>query len=308
MPHKGKYITINKPKLLMTLKSTCLFALALWLLWPHHSVQAQTAATRYRVACCDWMMLKRQKLGEFALSKRVGADGVELDMGPLGRRVMFDNQLRDPAQARRFRHVADSLGIAVPSVAMSGFFAQDFITRPNYLDLTADCLNTMQHFGSKVAFLPLSGSGKDWHRAGARRDSLVARLHRVGEMARRRGLVIGIRTSLDAEAMIRLLKEIKSKGIGIYYNFQDAADHQRDIPAELKKLGRRRIVQIHASNTDSVNLREDPEIDLPAIRRTLDRMGWKGWLVVERSRDVSKVRDVAHNFSRNVAYIKEVFR
>ena len=37
-------------------------------------------------------------------------------------------------------------------------------------------------------------------------------------------------------------------------------------------------------------------------------MGWGGWLVVERSRDVRRVRDVKYNFSRNVAYIKEVFR
>lgn len=292
----------------MTLKSLYLLFLALWLTVPSGTIDAQPAAPRYRVACCDWMMLKRQKLGEFALSRRIGADGVELDMGPLGRRVMFDNQLRDSVQARRFRHVADSLGIAVPSVAMSGFFAQDFISRPNYIALINDCFDTMHHFGSKVAFLPLGGCGTEWHQPGARRDTLVARLHRVGEMARSRGVVVGIRTSLDAVATIRLLKEVRSKGIRIYYNFQDAADHHRNIPAELKRLGRRRIVQIHASNTDSVNLREDPEINLPAIRRTLDRMGWRGWLVIERSRDVTKVRDVAHNFGRNVAYIKEVFR
>ena len=42
-------------------------------------------AQRYHVAACDWMMLKRQKLGEFALARQLGADGVEMDMGPLGK-------------------------------------------------------------------------------------------------------------------------------------------------------------------------------------------------------------------------------
>ena len=37
---------------------------------------------QYRVAACDWMMLKRQKLGEFQLAKDINADGVEVDMGP----------------------------------------------------------------------------------------------------------------------------------------------------------------------------------------------------------------------------------
>ncbi len=269
---------------------------------------SQTVTPRYRVAACDWMMLKRQKLGEFQLAHQIGADGVEVDMGGLGNRVLFDNQLRDSVQARKFRVAAIRNGVSVPSMAMSGFFAQSFLQRPNYKDLLADCFQTMRLFGSKVAFLPLGGSGKDWQVDGPARDSLVMRLCIAGEMAHKEGVVIGIRTGMDAKWNKRLLRAVKSDNIKIYYNFQDAADNHRDICRELKQLGAKRIVQIHASNTDSVNLREDPEIDLPKIRKTLDRMGWSGWLVVERSRDVNRVRDVKYNFSRNVAYLKEVFK
>ncbi len=269
---------------------------------------SQTVTPRYRVAACDWMMLKRQKLGEFQLARQIGADGVEVDMGGLGNRVLFDNQLRDSVQARKFRVAAIRNGVSVPSMAMSGFFAQSFLQRPNYKDLLADCFLTMRLFGSKVAFLPLGGSGKDWQVDGPARDSLVMRLCIAGEMAHKEGVVIGIRTGMDAKWNKRLLRAVKSDNIKIYYNFQDAADNHRDICRELKQLGAKRIVQIHASNTDSVNLREDPEIDLPKIRKTLDRMGWSGWLVVERSRDVNRVRDVKYNFSRNVAYLKEVFK
>ena len=53
------------------------------------------AQPQYRVAACDWMMLKRQKLGEFQLARDIGADGIEMDMGPLGQRPAFDNKLRD---------------------------------------------------------------------------------------------------------------------------------------------------------------------------------------------------------------------
>lgn len=263
---------------------------------------------RYRVAACDWMMLKRQKLGEFALARQIGADGVELDMGPLGKRLLFENALREDAVAVRFRHTADSMDVAVPSVAMSGFFAQNLVKRTNYRDLMNDCLATMKVFGSKVAFLPLGGSGKEWKQKGPQRDSMVAILHDMGEMACASGVRIGIRTGEDAKFDKRLLKDIGSAGVGIYFNFQDAADGGRDICKELKRLGRKRIVQIHASNTDAVNLPDDPEIDLPAIKRTLDRMGWSGWLVVERSRDAKHVRDVKYNFGRNVAYLKQVFQ
>lgn len=94
----------------------------------------------------------------------------------------------------------------------------------------------------------------------------------------------------------------------IYFNLQDALDAGRDPVKELKTLGKDNICQIHLSNTDGFNLREDPEVDLPAIKATLDKMGWSGWLVVERSRDKNHVRDTKRNFGNNVAYIKEVFR
>ena len=266
------------------------------------------AQQRYRVAACDWMMLKRQKIGEFKLAREIGADGVEMDIGPLGQRVLFDNKLRDANFQQLFRHTADSVGVKVPSMAMSGFFAQNFLKRDNYCELINDCLQSMEVMGSRVAFLPLGGSGHEWKEKGAARTELVRRLHEVGEMARLAGKVIAIRTQLDAKGDKKLLKEIKSEGIKIYYNLQDAVDNGRDPAKELKKLGRKRVAQIHASLTDSVTLDEDPRIDMYRVKKVLDKMKWEGWLVVERSRNAKDVKNVKGNYSRNVAYLKEVFQ
>ena len=263
---------------------------------------------QYRVAACDWMMLKRQKLGEFQLAKDINADGVEVDMGPLGKRVLFDNKLREPAFQQLFRRTADSLGIAVPSIAMSGFFAQSFLERENYKDLIVDCLNTMDVMGARVAFLPLGGSGNDWKQPGEARQEMVRRLHEVGEMALARGKVIAIRTQQDARASLVLLKEVNSKGIKIYYNLQDAVDQGLCPCKELKTLGAENIAQIHASLTDSVTLDKDPRIDLHKVKKTLDKMKWSGWLVVERSRNAQDIRNVRGNFGTNVAYLKEIFQ
>lgn len=263
---------------------------------------------QYRVAACDWMMLKRQKLGEFQLAKDINADGVEVDMGPLGKRILFDNKLREPAFQQLFRRTADSLGIAVPSIAMSGFFAQSFLERENYKDLIVDCLNTMDVMSAQVAFLPLGGSGNDWKQSGETRQEMVRRLHEVGEMAFARDKVIAIRTQQDAHADLVLLKEVNSKGIKIYYNLQDAVDQGLCPCKELKTLGAENIAQIHASLTDSVTLDKDPRIDLHKVKKTLDKMKWSGWLVVERSRNAQDIRNVRGNFGTNVAYLKEIFQ
>ena len=260
----------------------------------------------FRIAACDWMMLKRQKLGEFQLAKDIHADGIEMDMGPLGNRPQFDNKLRDPHFQELFPRTADSLGIEVPSVAMSGFFAQSLLKRENYRELVQDCLNTMKHMKSQVAFLPLGGCGKEWMTDPVLRAELIHRLHTIGEMAKREGKVIGIRTGLDAKESKRMLKEIHSDGIKIYYNLQDAVDSHRDVCKELKVLGKDRICQIHASLTDSVTLDKDPRINMRQVVKTLNQIGWRGWLVVERSRDASRVRDVRYNYGTNINYLREI--
>ena len=52
--------------------------------------------SRYKVAVIDLMILKRQKISAFAVTKEIGADGLEIDMGGLGDRETFDNKLADP--------------------------------------------------------------------------------------------------------------------------------------------------------------------------------------------------------------------
>ena len=266
------------------------------------------AQERYQVGVCDWMVLKRQKLGEFELARQLGCDGIEMDMGGLGQREMFDNKMRDEREAAFFKHVADSCGIKIGAVAMSGLYAQDLTQRDNYMALVEDCFDTMDKMGGvQVAFLPLGGCDNGWHKDKAKRAEVVKRLHNIGEAAKLRGKRVGIDTPLDAKGNLKLLKEIKSDGIGIFYKFQTTLENGCDISKDLKALGTKNICAIHASNTDGVWLRNDSLIDMPAIKQTLDKMGWSGWLFVERSRDVKMVRNVKMNYGANVRYLKEIF-
>lgn len=334
----------------------CLVALFMMLIGEAH---AQIAG----VSCCDWMMLKRQKLGAVTLSKEIGADGLEMDMGSLGKRMLFVNRFRpaadsltvgpkdytDPAndipvdrktgiaEALIFKHTADSLGIKISSMAMSGFFAQNVLRRKfepgfymsdedriaNYCALMQDCINTMKIFGTKVAFLPLGGSEHEWERPGCEAYyQMVERLRMFGKMFEKEGMILGVRTAMDAYFDLQFLKDIDCPAVKIYYNVQDACD-RLDLPRnegkpksygtdivcrELKLLGAKNIVQIHISNTDAFRLREDPEVDLPRIRQTLDEIGYHGWLTVERSRSSKNTRDTRGNYGDNVAYIHEVFK
>src|ERR1700753_4148863 len=87
-------------------------------------ISGAMAQQKYNVAVSDIMILKRQKLGEFQLTKTIGADGVELDMGGMGPRPTFENTLAVDSVRKQFLNTAKQLNVEISSMGMTGFFAQ----------------------------------------------------------------------------------------------------------------------------------------------------------------------------------------
>jgi sugar phosphate isomerase/epimerase len=262
---------------------------------------------RYKVAVIDLMILKRQKLGAFQLTKDIGADGVEVDMGGLGNRPTFDNQLLTDSVRQQFLNKAKELNLEIPSLGMTGYYAQSFCQREQFIQSVQDCITTMKLMNVKVAFLPL-GIQCDLVKKPELRDSVISRLKVAGKMAEEAGVVIGIESALDAKGEKKLLQDVGSPAIKSYFNFSNAIKNGRDLNKELKTLGKKYIVQIHCTDDDGVWLQNDPKIDMKAVKKTLDKMHWSGWLVIERSRDAKDPRNVKKNFGANTAYIKSIFQ
>lgn len=283
------------------------FLLLMLVILPVETFAQRAEGERYKISVCDWMILKRQKIGEFALAREIGCDGIEVDMGGLGKRDTFDNKLRYPHFQKLFREKAQENKVEISSIAMSGFYGQSILARDNYVDLVQDCLNTMKAMDVKTAFLPLGPC--DLAKNPEIRPELVRRMKVIGDMAAREGRIIGIETSLDAQGDVELLKEIGSKGIKIYFKFQNALESGRDVCTELKILGRDNLCElIHCTDTDGVTLDKNTRLDLKRVKKTLDSMGWSGWLVIERSRDASDVHNVKKNYGTNAAYLKSIFQ
>ena len=264
-------------------------------------------ASRYKIGVCDWMMLKRQKLGAFPLAREIGVDGVEVDMGSLGKRETFENHLADPRLRRQFLDTARQLGLEICSLAMSGFYAQSFVERPTVPRMVQDCIDTMTALNVKVAFLPL-GVPCDLVKHPELRPAVIARLKTIASPAEAAGVVIGIETALDAAGEVKLLEDVGSSAIRSYFNFANAIQNRRDLVAELRTLGPDRICQIHCTDRDGVWLQDDPGIDMAGVKEALDAMGWRGWLVIERSRSAKDPHNVKWNFGANAAYLKSIFQ
>jgi hypothetical protein len=55
-------------------------------------------------------------------------------------------------------------------------------------------------------------------------------------------------------------------------------------------------------------LQDNQRIEIHKVKKTLDELGWRGWLVVERSRDTRDARNVKKNFGANIQYLKSIFQ
>lgn len=262
---------------------------------------------RYKVAVVDLMILKRQKLGAFQLTKEIGADGVEVDMGGLGNRSTFDNQLLNDSVRQAFLNKANELKLQIPSLGMTGYYAQSFCQRQEFIRSVADCITTMKGMNVKVAFLPL-GIQCDLVKKPELRDSVISRLKIAAKMAEAAGVVIGIETALEAKSEKALLMDVGSPAVKSYFNFSNALKNGRELNQELQTLGKKYIIQIHCTDDDGVWLQNNTRLDMKKVKATLDKMGWAGWLVIERSRDANDPHNVKKNFGANTAYVKSVFQ
>ena len=262
---------------------------------------------RYKVSVCDWMMLKRQKIGAIDLASEFRADGVEIDLGGLGSNVSFQNSLVEKKQREEFISRCNQLGVQFSSLALSAFYGQSFAKRENYESLIDEAITTMKDMNIRVAFLPM-GNQSDIVKEPELYNIVLERLKTVARKAEAAGVVFGIETTLTAKEEAKLIDEIGSPAIRSYVNFSAIIKRGGNIINELKTLGKDRIVQIHVSNTDGHWIQNDPALDMPKIKKTLDDMGWSGWLVVERSRDTTDVHNVKRNYGANVKFLKEFFQ
>lgn len=270
-------------------------------------VFASKSRQRYQVAVIDLMLLKRQKLSAVALAKEIGADGLEVDMGGLGNRPTFDNKFVDPTFLKSYQQAISDTGLTICSLAMTGFYAQSIAARENYLQPIQDCFDTMKKLNVKLAFLPL-GIQCDLEEHPELWPVLVERLKVIGQLARKYKATVAIETALSAREEKRFLQEIGQFTIKSCFNFSNALKKGRDLIQELEILGKDHIAQIHCTDEDGLWLQENKRLDLQAVKRCLDRMDWKGWLVIERSRRPEYIRDVKMNYSSNTKFVKEVFQ
>jgi len=237
-------------------------------------VEAVTGTARgFKLAVCDWTIGKTADPASLEVAKRIGLDGVMVDFG----RAEADLPLFDADLQRRFLDEANKQDIEIASLAMGVLNSV-----PYKSDLRAELwvvkgINVCKALGVNVVLLAFFSEG-DLRDDKKGTDIVVERLKRVAPKAEKAGVFLAIESWLSAEEHLAIIDRVGSPAVKVYYDVGNSHKAGYDIYKEIRQLGKH-ICEFHAKDYD--DLYGKGSIDFEEVRRAIDDIGYRGWIVME---------------------------
>jgi len=230
-------------------------------------------AYNIRLGVCDWTIAKTGDPAALELAAKLGLDGVQVSLVPKGDTLA----LADPALRQRFIEAALRARIPIASFAIGDLNNVPLKSDPRAETWLAKGIDVAAAMNVKIILVPFFGKGElrnDPDGVGA----VVAALKRLAPRAEERGVVLALESYLSAGDTLKILEQVGSPAVQVYYDVANSQDMGYPILDEIRELGPR-IVEVHAKDTK--DLYGKGSMDFPAVREALEAIGYKGWFVIE---------------------------
>ncbi|MBL7152555.1 MAG: sugar phosphate isomerase/epimerase [Phycisphaerae bacterium] len=231
------------------------------------------AAKGFKLGVCDWTIGKRSDPGSFEVAKRIGLDGVQVDFGG-GEK---DLQLFDTDLQARILAGAQKNEMEIASLAMGNLNNVPYKSDPRTERWVSQAVDVAKAMGANVILLAFFGNG-DLRNDPKGTDEVVKRLKKVAPKAEDAGVALGIESWLSAEEHLAIIERVGSPAIKVYYDVANSNKAGYDIYEEIRQLGKH-ICEFHAKDYD--DLYGKGTIAFEAVRKAMDDIGYRGWLVME---------------------------
>jgi sugar phosphate isomerase/epimerase len=235
--------------------------------------QAATAPTGFKLAVCDWTIGKKADPGSFEVAKRIELDGVQVDFGSGDNRLpLFDEELQQQMlkEARKRK-------MEIASLAMGVLNNVPYKSDPRAERWVRQGINVAEAMEVKVILLAFFGKG-DLKNDEQGIAKVVQRLRQIAPYAETAGVTLGIESWLSAEQHVDIIERVGSPAVKVYYDVANSNKAGYDIYKEIRQLGPH-ICEFHAKDYD--DLYGKGSIDFEEVRRAMDDIGYRGWLVME---------------------------
>jgi L-ribulose-5-phosphate 3-epimerase len=230
----------------------------------------------FPIGICDWSLGFREDPGVFDLARQIGVDGVQVSFGSPD----AEHDLRRPDVRQHFAEASHRHNIEICSLGMAVLNEIPYADDKRAEQWVADSIEVMRQMrpNPRIVLLAFFGQG-DLLDDRARQDRVIQKLKNVCPAAEKAGVVLGIESWLNVEDHLRILDGVGSSAVQVYYDVANMTQRGYDFEAEIRRLGRERICQIHAKENGHL-LGQGP-VDFLKLKRILDEIGWQNWLVIE---------------------------
>ncbi len=251
--------------------------------------------TQIRIGVMQPVALPVENEVVFDLANDIGFDGVEL--GWQKPQQIEKGGIFDASNRYHLLNRVERVGIAVPSIVASFvrkglLFDPDTSVQNRTLNQLIAGIELCECFQAGVLLLPFFGQGDLGHRENAK--LVTKHLRALAQEAERANVILGIETSLPADALQRLIGEVNSPNVRVYWDMGNSVSLGYDPFRELKLLYPH-IVQVHVKEFMGVPSNESPGsaeginsvplgkglVPLQSVVETLVDAGYQGWYVLE---------------------------
>jgi len=233
----------------------------------------KAASPHVKIGACDWTLGKRTDPAALEIAKRLGLDGIMVDVG----NWKEDLPLRKPELQKKYLEMQKQIGVPVSSLALGTLNEIPLKNDPRAEQWLSDSIDVCKALGLTVILVPFFGKG-DLRNDQPGTDAVVAALKRVAPKAEKTGVILGLESWLSAEQHVDILDRVSSTAVQVYYDVGNSQKAGYDIFKEIRSLGRR-ICEFHAK--DNEDLYGKGTMNFPEVRRAMADIGYSGWMQIE---------------------------
>jgi sugar phosphate isomerase/epimerase len=223
-------------------------------------------------------------------ARKLGFDGLQVTLSQL-----------TPASVAAFREASRKHQIPIVATYLDILHKHCLKSDPRAIDDVRRAIETTRELGAPICMTVFFGQCAVQNRD---EESAVARAFQpLAAEAARAGVILGFENVLTAEGSLRVLKQVKSPALQVYYDIGNATNLVGVEPAgEIRKLGHKNLCQVHVKDKGYLG---EGKVDIRAALVALRKIGYSGYLVLETS---SPSGNPSADLSRNLAYLKNLIR
>jgi sugar phosphate isomerase/epimerase len=255
--------------------------------------------TTLRVGVTDWSLQLAGKIEAIGLAARLGFDGVQVSLGrvPVDNRLPMDN----PDLQAQFVAEAKKQTLKLDGTCLDILHVNSLKNKDDKLAVkwVADGIRLTQALKTQVMLLPFFGKGALTTQPD--RDFVAGVLQELAPEAQKAGVVLGLEDTISAEDNARILDQVRSKAVLVYYDVGNSTENGFDAIKEIRWLGPHRICQIHLK--DGEKYLGEGQIDFPTVVHTIETIDFRGYMNLETA---SPSRSVEGDMRRNLTYIRRL--